>query len=234
MAVKLPKAVLFDNDGVLIASEALHWTAWAALLGELGLPTALEPIARQVGKTGPQIIGALLDLYRPGWTPRDYDPDALALRKNDIYLTQVPTKLQAYPGVRELIEWLKGEGIRVAVVTNAKRRELMTSLRSLELAPLFDALISRDDVPKPKPDPSPYLTAAALVGVEPERCLVVEDSLTGIEAGLMARIPSAGVTTSFKKHELEQPVAGRPDLRPVWVGESIVALHTWLKGLPIR
>lgn len=230
--MNLPKAVLFDNDGVLIASEPLHWAAWAALLQELGLPAKIQDIAAQVGKTGPQIIGALLDLYKPGWSADQYDVDALALRKNDIYLTRVAAELQAYPGVRELLEWLRAEGIKTAVVTNAKRREMTTSLRALDLAPLFDVMISRDDVPRPKPDPSPYLTAAALVGVAPADCLVVEDSLTGIEAGLMGRIPSAGVTTNFKRYELEQPVAGRPDLKPVWVGESIVALHHWLKGLP--
>lgn len=229
--MKLPRAVLFDNDGVLIASEPLHWAAWLRLLEEIGVPGRLEDVASQVGKTGPQIISALLDLHKPGWSRRDYDPDALALRKNDIYLGRVPAELQAYPGVRELLEWLRSQGIRAAVVTNAKRRELMASLRTLELTEYFDCLISRDDVPKPKPDPSPYLTAAALVGVKPEGCLVVEDSLTGLEAGLMARIPSAAVLTNFKRHELEQPVPGRPDLKPVWIGESIVALHDWLKGL---
>ena len=230
--MKLPRAVLFDNDGVLIASESLHWAAWGALLEELRIPYRLEDIASQVGKTGPQIMGSLLDLYRPGWKPAEYDLDALALRKNDIYLTRVPTQLRAYPGVRELLAWLRSQGIKTAVVTNAKRREMDTSLRALELTSLFDSLVSRDDVPKPKPDPSPYLTAAALVSVEPKDCLVVEDSVTGIEAGLVARIPSAAVLTSFKRHELEQPVPGRPDLRPVWIGDSILHLHAWLKELP--
>src|SRR5687768_1675785 len=117
MPNRLPRAVLFDNDGVLIASEPLHWAAWGELLKEIGLPDSEPQLRAMVGKTAPQILAALLDEHRPGWTSEKYDLEALALRKNDFYLDFTRTRLQAYPGVREGLEWLRAKGIRTAAVS---------------------------------------------------------------------------------------------------------------------
>jgi len=230
----LPRAILFDNDGVLIASERLHWAAWNKLLAEMGIPYKESDIQKQVGKTGPEIMAALLDEYRPGWNPEEFNLDALAYQKNNYYVQAVPTDLQAYPGVREGLVWLKNQGVKTAVVSNAKKRELVTALNSLKLDSYFDVLLSRDDVPAPKPDPSAYLFGAASVGEAPEDCLVIEDSPTGIEAALFGKIPAAAVLTNFSRAVMESPVPGRPDLQPHWIGESTAEFFEWLKTLQLR
>lgn len=212
-------------------SEPLHWAAWGQLLEELGLPYHEEELRRLVGKTAPEIMAHLLTLHRPGWNPADYDLNTLALRKNDHYLASVSTQLRAYPGVRELLEWLRERGIKTGVVSNSKRRELETALRGLKLFDFFDVVLSRDDVKPPKPDPAPYLFGAACVGVDPEDCLAVEDSPTGIESALVGGMPGAAVLTNFSRQAMEQPVPGRPELRPVWIGASIVELHAQLRRL---
>src|SRR4051812_28892959 len=120
--MKQPRAILFDNDGVLIASEPLHWNAWEHLLSELGLPYNSAEMRSFVGKTAPEIILALLNKYSPGWDRARHDLVALAQRKNDIYLKLAQAQLTAYPGVKEGLEWLRSRGIKTAVVTNAKRR----------------------------------------------------------------------------------------------------------------
>jgi HAD superfamily hydrolase (TIGR01509 family) len=228
---RLPQAILFDHDGVLVASEPLHQSAWKQLLEELGLPFEEADFRTLIGKTAPQIITSLLDRFSPGWDPRQMDPDQLALRKNDFYLKVIEKELRAYPGVREGLEWLRARGIRTAVVSNAKRRELDAGLSTTGLKPLFDQIISREDVGVAKPDPTPYLFAAAALGVAPENCLAVEDSPPGLEAGLMARIPTAAVLTNFERAQLEQPVPGRPDLKPCWIGGSMAELFRWLNTL---
>ena len=212
--LSLPQAILFDNDGVLIESEPLHWRAWTQLLEELDLPAREKDLQALVGRTGPQILGSLLDRYRPGWSPREYDLDALALRKNDHYLRAIPAELRLYPGVREGLEWLNEQGIKVAIVTNAKRRELEASLDAVGTRSLFHALVSRDDVPRHKPDPLPYLTAAALCEVAPHNALVVEDSPIGLEAGLRGKIPCVGILHNFDEDSLRAPIPDQPDLRP--------------------
>ena len=232
----LPKAILFDHDGVLVASEPLHWTAWVRLLAELGLPEDLTGIQSQVGRTSYQILGALLDLHCPGWVagsgPGEFNLEALGKLKNDFYLERMNAELEAYPAVKETLEWLRAAGVKTAVVSNARARELQAALTSLGLAPLFDEIISRDQVTEPKPDPGPYLLAAASLGFEPKDCLVVEDSPPGLEAGLLANIPCAAILTNFQESALAQPVPGRPDLRPVWIGPSFKAFFGWLQQLP--
>jgi beta-phosphoglucomutase len=229
--IQLPSAILFDHDGVLARSEPLHWAAWRELFRELQLPYVEAEIQTMVGRTSPQIMTSILDKYRPGWQqePQPLDVHALAQRKNDHYLAAAETDLRTYPGVKELLLWMKQVGIRSAVVSNAKRRELESALKWIGILDLFDAVISRDDAGVPKPDPTPYLMGAASVGVEPSRCLAVEDSPAGIESALVAKIPAAAVLTNFTRSVMEVPVPGRPDLKPVWIGESIEALFQALK-----
>lgn len=231
--MKRPRAILFDHDGTLVNSEGLHAEAWVKLCEELGFPCTLEESRRNAGKTAPEIMARLLDQHLPDWRlPENagrYDLEALALRKNDHYLKLLKDGLRPYPGVVDCLKWLQTQGIPAAVVSNAKRRELTTALDGLGLTPYFTAIVSRDDAGAFKPDPTPYLVGAAHVGVEPGECLAVEDSPVGLEAALMAGVPAAAVTTNFSREVLAQPVPGRPDLRPVWVGDGVAELLAELR-----
>src|SRR5690606_24790410 len=132
------------------------------------------------------ILRKVLDDFKPGWSPAEYDLDALALKKNDYYLESAQTQLAVYPGVREGLSWAKSQGIPCGVVSNAKRRELMASLKLLKLEEFFGVVISRDDVPKPKPDPGPFEYAALSLGAKPSECIAIDDSPTGLEGALLA------------------------------------------------
>ncbi len=226
-----PHAVLFDYDGVLVASDTIHLSAWMQLLDELQLPSDQKIIQERIGQTAPEIIRQILDLYRPGWNPGEYDLDALALRKNDFYLGFAQNQLQAYPGVHDGIRWLQSQNIKTAVVSNGKRHDLEKTMKKLNLKSLFDAVISRDDVGTFKPNPTHYLFGAAALGMDPHECLAIEDSPTGLESALLAKIPVAAVTTTFPKISLQNPVLGRPDLKPIWIGASIQSFFDWLKSL---
>jgi HAD superfamily hydrolase (TIGR01509 family) len=228
---QLPKAILFDHDGVLVASEPLHWAAWEKLLSELGIPYNGAEMRMFIGKTAPEIMMMLLNRYLPGWDPAKYNLTDLARRKNDYYLEAAKSQLKPYPGVVEGLGWLKERGVKLGVVSNAKRRELDTALNHLGLARYMNVIVSRDDVSAPKPDPTPYLFGAASLGVSPDQCLAVEDSPPGLEAALLAKIPSAAVETNFGRMALEQPVPGRPDLKPQWIGSSMAEFFDWLKAM---
>lgn len=233
--LSFPKAILFDHDGVLVASEHLHWDAWRMLFSELAIPYEEAMIQAAVGQTAPRILTEILDLHRPRWSLEQYDIHLLSQRKNDFYLDIAKAKLRAYPGVKEGLKWLKAIGIATAVVSNAKRRELEAALKQLDIISYFDLIISRDDVSPAKPDPTPYLVAAASLELDPGECLAVEDSPPGLEAALMAKIPTAAVMTNFPRQVVESPVPGRPDLKPVWVGASIRELFEDLvRWIPTR
>lgn len=213
-----------------MGSEPIHLVAWMQLLDEMGLPKDANRVRASVGRTAPEILASLLDEHRPGWTHEQYDLLALAQRKNDFYVARAVSELQIYPGVEDGIRWLKSQEVKIAVVSNARRRELERTMKALGLFPYFDAVVSRDDAGAAKPDPTPYLFAAELLGVAPSECVAIEDSPTGLEAALMAKIPGAGVTTNFAPDDLRAPVLGRPDLKATWVGPSMVEFFNWLKA----
>jgi beta-phosphoglucomutase len=227
-----PKAILFDHDGVLVTSEELHFLAWQQLLKDMGLPWQSIKFDGLVGRTAPEILRTLLDQFKPGWDRATTDVDALALRKNDYYLEYAKTQLGLYPGVREGLAWAKAEGIHCGVVSNAKRRELKASLSLLKIEDYFKVVLSRDDVPRPKPDPGPFEFAALSLGAAPGECVAIDDSPTGLEGALLAGCVTASVTTNYPRRALEIPVPGRPDLSPVWIGDTMDAFFTWLQALP--
>lgn len=229
--VPKPKAILFDHDGVLVTSEELHFLAWQQLLKEMGLPWKDIKLDGLVGRTAPQILVVLLDKFKPGWSTAEYDVDALAMTKNNYYLEYAKTQLGLYPGVREGLEWAKREGIPCAVVSNARRRELVASLSMLKIESYFKVVLSRDDVPKPKPDPGPFEFAAASLGFSPKQCIAIDDSPTGLEGALLAGCITASVTTNYQRRDLETPIPGRPDLRPVFISETMDEFFVWLQGL---
>ncbi len=201
------------------------------LLDELKLPKSLDVIKGLVGKTAPEILRQILTLHRPGHEPSHDELQSLAQRKNEIYIASMEKQLVTYPGVFEGLEWLKEKGIQTAVVSNGRKKELMTTMEHLKLTPYFNEIISRDDAQAAKPDPLPYLMGAASLGINIQNCIAVEDSPTGLEAALRAEIPAAAVLTSFKRHEVETPIPGAPHLRPFWIGASIQDFFDWLKTL---
>jgi beta-phosphoglucomutase len=232
MNLKRPKAILFDHDGVLVSSELLHFRAWQKLLKELSLPWEKIDFHGMVGRPAPRILEMLLDQFMPGWTREQYDVDALAFRKNDYYLEMAHAELEPYDGVREGLEWAKKNGIKCAVVSNAKRRELNASMTKLKLEPYFQAIISRDDAIRPKPDPAPFELAALSLGVSIHDCIAIDDSPVGLEGALRAGAVTASVKTNYGERELQNPVPGRPDLKPVFIAEDMRSFFAWLQKLP--
>jgi beta-phosphoglucomutase len=229
--IKRPRAILFDHDGVLVASEPLHWAAWEGLTKEIGIPFDAPLVQGAVGKTAPQILMILLQHYCPNRKITEEQIQAWVNRKNEIYLEEAQGGLKPYPGVCEGLQWLQANGIQAGVVSNARRRELNAVLDHLGLSPLMKIIISREDAGASKPDPIPYLFGAESLGVEPSQCIAIEDSPTGMEAALMAKIPTAGVLTNFSRAALEAPVPGRPDLRPFWIGENMIHFFEMIQNL---
>ena len=224
-----PQAILFDYDGVLVASEPIHLLAWMQLLDELNLPKDEALILRCVGQTAPEIILKILQKYQPEKSHSMDHCRELAQRKNFHYLKNARESLKLYPGVLEGLQWLRSQGIPSAIVSNGRRKEILETTDFLGIAPWITEIITRDDVPAHKPDPTPYLFGAASLGKEPHACMAVEDSPTGLEAALMAKVPSVALLTNFKKEHLQYPVPGRNDLSPRWILSSIEELFNSLK-----
>jgi len=229
-----PKAILFDYDGVIVASESLHWKAWGKLLHSLSIPYDESELESFCGKTAPEILKLLSAKTCPDWQLTDSEIDKLCLQKNDYYLEFCENELELYPGVNQGLEWLREQKVKVAIVSNARKRELLKTAEKLGITKHLDLIIGRDDSNASKPDPQAYLFAARALGTGIENCLAIEDSPTGLQSSLLAGIRSAAVLTNFTKEILKAPVEGKPELKPAWIGKSMTDFFIWLKSLKQR
>lgn len=179
-----PAAVLFDMDGLLLDSERVALAIMAECAAELGLAWDCEVGLRIIGRTVTDSNHILREHYGD-----DVRVDALptAFRaRYDRHIDEQAIPLK--PGVRQLLDLLDAHGIARAVATSTQRERAARKLERNGLLQRFDVLVGGDDVARGKPAPDIFLAAAHALGVEPARCLVLEDSNTGARAGLAANM----------------------------------------------
>lgn len=207
-------ALLFDNDGTLISSmESVHrcWTRWAR---EYGITEEAFAAVELHGRPAAEIIADLLpEAVRAG-----------ALARIEVLETEdVAGGVVLLPGTKELLSALPAG--RWAVVTSATRPLAEARLREVGID--FPEMVAADDITRGKPDPEPFLLAAARLGVDPARCAVFEDAPAGLAAGRAAGMTTVALTTTHTAGELDADVVVR-DLSAVsvLVGADGVTIET--------
>jgi len=171
-------AILFDMDGTIIDSEPLWLQAEIQVMAELGCHWDEQDQINCLG--GPMERTEKYMQDRSGNVkPYGY----FGQRLNEVMKLKFVKDLELIPNALELITKSKEAGLKTALVT-ASGRELMNSALTRFPENSFDIAISRDDVTNSKPHPEPYLMAAKRLEVKIEECLVLEDSMTGVRAGL--------------------------------------------------
>jgi HAD superfamily hydrolase (TIGR01509 family) len=180
------QAVLFDMDGTLVDSEKLWDISLAALYDELGGLLTPEVRASMVG-------GSAEDTIHTVYTDLGLQLDPAAMAESIHWLHDYTAKLfdNGLPwcdGAQELLEALAAEGTPMALVTNTQRALTDRALNSIGHQ-YFSATVCGDEVPRGKPAPDAYQHAAALLGLQPDVCLAIEDSVTGTAAAEGAGCP---------------------------------------------
>ncbi|WP_232661507.1 HAD-IA family hydrolase [Pseudonocardia sp. TRM90224] len=176
MDLRSVDAVLFDMDGTLVDSDAAVERAWVTWAAEYGVdPAAVLAIAH--GSPADRTVRRI----RPDLD--DEQVEAAAARQLDLQYDDL-ADVVATPGAHELVATLAEAGVPWAVVTSADVRLAKARLGAAGIdAPL---LVTVEDIERGKPEPDGYLKAAQLLGVDPTRCLVVEDAEPGIVSGRAA------------------------------------------------
>src|ERR1700709_461855 len=174
------KAVLWDMDGTLADSEALHLSTLIAVLARHGIAAGDELQASIFGKTGREVHAYCCERFGVDF---DYGPWTMARARH--YLSEAP-KMQPRPGALGVYRAVRAAGTRQAIVSNSPRMLLEAGLRALDLQDPQLISISINDVRAGKPDPEPYQRAAWLLRVNPGEAIVVEDSPTGARAAIAA------------------------------------------------
>jgi len=180
MPPTLPAAVLWDMDGTLVDTEP-EWIACERELVEShgGMWTTEDSLAL----VGLDLLTAAAYIRERSGLPMT--AEQIVDWMVDWMVDRVVRKVTWQPGARELLRLLNAAGVPCALVTMSYRRLAEAVVRGLP-AGTFDAVVTGDEVEHGKPHPEPYLRAAALLGVEPSACVVLEDSSTGAAAGLAA------------------------------------------------
>jgi HAD superfamily hydrolase (TIGR01509 family) len=181
--------VIFDCDGVLVDSEPLANRVLAGCFQDAGFPITYETcVAEMVGLSLPRCF----ELARE-WHGRDVPDDFFETVQARTYQA-IRKELQPIPGIRAAIEAIP---LPRCVASSSEPEKIALSLSRTELAPLFgDKVYSAKQVPRGKPFPDLFLFAARQMGVEPDKCVVIEDSFYGAQAARAAGMPVLGYTGS--------------------------------------
>ncbi|WP_020573472.1 HAD-IA family hydrolase [Actinopolymorpha alba] len=184
------EAVLLDLDGTLVDSTPALIRAWSRWAVEHSVTR--EEFSRVVGHglTSAAIVAALVPA----------DQVAAAHRRIDELEVADVDGITALPGAREFVSGLPVD--RWAIVTSGNRAVAQARIEAAAL-PVPPMLVTADDVRRGKPDPEPFLRGAERLGIEPSRCLVVEDAPAGLAAARAAGMRSVAVTTHHSPAELD-------------------------------
>lgn len=176
------RGVLFDMDGLVLDTEKLYSRFWAEGARALGFPMTHEQ-ALGLRSLNREACQAKLSSYF-GPEIRYSEVKAKRIELMDAFVKE--NGVEAKPGIRELLSWLKAQGIRTAITTSSPQDRIAEYLGYVGLLDSFDCLCSGYDVPHGKPEPDIYLYGAKCIGLAPEECLALEDSPAGIESAYRA------------------------------------------------
>lgn len=185
-------AIIFDCDGTLVNSMPAHFEAWCEALAYYGAANVFQEdvFYAMGGRPTKDIVGELNSEYG-----LKLDPEAVAMKKREAFLA----RLDRIDLIDEVVEFARAHRARLpmAIATGGTRLVIEKTLQAVGISDLFEDVVSADDVKVGKPDPEVFLKAAAILGVEPGRCLALEDAPAGIMAAQRAGMQVIAVPSTL-------------------------------------
>ena len=189
--------IIFDLDGVICSTDEYHYLAWKKLAEKLGIKDfTKKDNERQRGVSRMESLEVVLEKTDKKFTQEE--KVALATEKNEYYkqmLAQMSKKDLA-DDVKDTLDAIKAKGIRIAIGSSSKNAKFILS--RIGLLDYFDAISDGDNITRTKPDPQVFTMAAEFLGLDPSRCLVVEDAEAGIMAGKTGGFDTAALGSATK------------------------------------
>lgn len=190
------KAIIFDLDGVLVSTDELHYRAWKALAGRLGVPFDRAKNDRCRGISRMASLDIVLEDAPTAYTQSERE--AFAAEKNETYRAMLAslTPADTLEGVLPTLAELRRRGYRLALASVSKNAPLILERTGLDR--YLDAVADGNCITRSKPDPEVFLKAAEKLGMACESCAAMDDALAGIEAGRAAGMLTIGFGDSAK------------------------------------
>ena len=215
------QGVIFDMDGVLVASGPAHLESWRILARKHGVQISDESFVESFGKTSRDIIRAVWGADLSAEEVRAYDNE-----KEAVYRELISGLVPLTIGTREVLANLSRAGFVLAVATSAPPENLELVLREAHLARYFAATVDGADIQHGKPAPDCFLLAAERAALRPADCIVVEDAPVGIQAALAAGMKVVGFVGTHSAERLRQAGPTRilerlADITPEFVSDLL-------------
>ncbi|QQG45441.1 MAG: HAD family phosphatase [Candidatus Sungiibacteriota bacterium] len=194
------RGILFDFDGVLADTMEDHFRAWHSVLADFGIALTREEFLPHEGMPTREMAKIFCGLGDR--------PDALTLAdqivaQKDRHYVGHRKQLKFYSGVEELVESLHQRGVPLAIVSGGQFKRISVTVPSSFLEK-FKAIITGEMTERGKPFPDPYLKGARMLGVDPEKCVVVENAPLGIRAAKAAGAYCIAIASTLGREQLAE------------------------------
>lgn len=202
-------AVIFDMDGVIVNSNPYVIRAWEDFCREHKVELSSEKLASLVfGRTTRDTVNGLLGKECSSAFIQETGEKLDGQIRNEMRGT-----IQALDGLENLLKSLKDEGIRIriAIATSAPPENVEVVLNETQLGAYFEAILDQTDVTHGKPHPEIYRKTAQKLNIDPKRCVVIEDSISGVQSAKRAGMSVVAITTTHPAVEL-RPELEKSDL----------------------
>ncbi len=200
------EACIFDLDGVIVDTAKYHFLAWKRLTDQIGINFTEKDNERLKGVSRMASLEIILEIG-------NLSIDAVAKEeyarlKNNWYVEYISkmTPEEILPGSLDFIRELKDANITIALGSASKNTPMI--LKRVNLSNVFNAVADGNNVHKAKPDPEVFLTAAKMLGVKPENCVVFEDAVAGVQAAINAGMKCVGIGSSKVLTEADFVIKG--------------------------
>ena len=211
--LKKIKGIIFDLDGVITDTSALHKKAWEKLAEKKGIPFDEETADKLRGISREKSLEVILEnACKKHGVKKQYTHEQfneLMEIKNNCYKKNLSglNPNDIFPGVAELLDTLKNKGYKLAIGSSSKNAGLV--IKNLQIKNKFDAIVDGAEITRSKPYPEIFQKAADKLGLPHGQCAVVEDAASGIEAANAAGMVSIGIGPENRFNEKNQ----KPDFR---------------------
>ena len=193
------KAVIWDMDGIIVDSARHHLKGWQIVFQKRGVNYTEKDFWHNTGKRSDTIIKNVLGKKIP-----QNEITKIIQEKDETFRQLMGQNIRPFPGVLKLIASLKEHGFKIAIASSAPMENIQLITRSLKIHNHFDTIVSGWEVTRGKPDPQTFLLTAEKLGVEAERCIVIEDAISGVTASKRAGMPCIAVTNTTPREELRE------------------------------
>ncbi|PWL31844.1 beta-phosphoglucomutase [uncultured Roseivirga sp.] len=206
----LPKACIFDLDGVIVDTVPAHFVAWKAMADELNIPFTEVDNEQLKGVSRTESMKRILAMA--GMTKSNIEIEEMTTKKNHIYVEIISkmTPDDILPGVVEFLDLLDDNNIAIALGSSSKNAPVI--LEAVGLAHRFPVSVDGNQIAHSKPHPEVFLLGADRLRLSPSECVVFEDAISGVQAAKRGNFKCVGVGDSTVLSEADVVI---PDMKNI-------------------